>query len=223
MSVRFQFLEAITLAFRAYRRYGARSNKKLLPIHTWLSNEINKNTKRRYLIRSLGNGGEYEIDGKYYPKRVDIAVFKHDSPIATVSFRFVTSNYAQNSNNYFENLLGESANIRRMNIGFAHFLVLRAHTPYYKKTISKRKPKKKKPEKLSNHHIEKYIKLFKDLDFPHKPEVLGIEIIDFKENKAYFPNLGEIDISKENIKIIKEKFSLEIFLRKFSALCRLKD
>ena len=54
-------------------------------------------------------------------KNLDIAVFENKKIIATVSFKFVTSNYKQNANNYFENLMGETANIRRQNIGFAHF------------------------------------------------------------------------------------------------------
>ena len=34
------FLNAIKDTFCAYNNYGARSNKKLIPIHTWFANEI---------------------------------------------------------------------------------------------------------------------------------------------------------------------------------------
>lgn len=127
------FLIAISKTFRNYNTFGARSNKKLIPIHKWFAEIIESKLGKGYSVKSLGKGGEFKVDGKYYPKTLDISIFKNQKIIATISFKFITSNYKQNSNNYFENLLGETANIRRVNIGFAHFLVLRAHTPYYDK------------------------------------------------------------------------------------------
>ncbi len=115
------FLNAISKTFRAYNTFGARSNKKLIPIHKWFADAIESRLGKKYSVRSLGKDGEIKLDGKYYPKTLDIAISKDKKIITTISFKFVTSNYKQNSNNYFENLLGETANIRRANIGFAHF------------------------------------------------------------------------------------------------------
>ena len=123
-----KFIKAINASFAAYnKKGGARSNKKLVPIHKFLSEIILEKLKNGYFIKSLGigDGKEAKFNGKYYPKNLDVAVFKGDKIIATISFKFITSNYKQNANNYFENLIGETANIRRQNIGFAHFLVLR--------------------------------------------------------------------------------------------------
>lgn len=103
------FLDAIGKTFDAYNEYGARSNKKLIPIHSWFAEEIVSGLGEEYSAMSLGTGGEYKIEGKYYPKILDITIFSNQKPIVTLSFKFVTSNYAQNSNNYFENLLGETA------------------------------------------------------------------------------------------------------------------
>jgi hypothetical protein len=217
------FLNAIKATFYAYNKYGARSNKKLIPIHTWFANQIISELGDDYSSMSLGTGGEYEIEGNYYPKILDITVFSNKKPIVTLSFKFVTSNYAQNSNNYFENLLGETANIRRIGVGFVHFLVLRGHTPYYDKAAGNKRGKLIKTEILSEHHIKKYIKLFKDLDFPHKPDVLGIAIIDFDaKNNPYFTNLKELELQDETIKIIESEFSIETFIKKVRALCELK-
>jgi len=217
------FLNAIKATFYAYNKSGARSNKKLIPIHTWFAKEIISELGNDYSSMSLGTGGEYEIEGKYYPKRLDITVFSKKKPIVTLSFKFVTSNYPQNSNNYFENLLGETANIRRIGVGFVHFLVLRGHTPYYYKAAGNKRGKLKKTEILSEHHIEKYIKLFKDCDFPHRPDVLGIAIIDFdSKNNPYFTDLKELGLQEESIKIIESEFSIETFIKKVRALCELK-
>ncbi len=218
------FLKAISETFCAYNTFGARSNKKLIPIHKWFANVIESKLGEGYVVRSLGKEGEFKLDGKYYPKTLDITIFKDKKIIATISFKFVTSNYKQNSNNYFENLLGETANIRRINIGFAHFLVLRARTPYYDKNKGNLRGKEKKIEILNENDLVKYIKLFSDLDFPHKPEVIGMAIIDFdKRKQAYFENLDNLKLSARTKRILKNQLSITNFIEKVAALCKLKS
>ena len=53
------FLNAIKDTFCAYNNYGARSNKKLIPIHTWFANEIISELGNDYSSMSLGKDGEY--------------------------------------------------------------------------------------------------------------------------------------------------------------------
>ncbi len=218
------FLKAILKTFLDYNTFGARSNRKLLPIHLWFAEVIEKKLGNGYSVRSLGKGGEAVLDAKYYPKTLDISILKGDKIITTISFKFATSNYKQNSNNYFENLLGETANIRRVNVGFAHFLVLRAHTPYYDKNRGNLRGKEKKTEIINENDLSKYIKLFNDLDFPHKPEVLGMAIIEF-DNKglAYFEKLENLGLKKETIEILRNQLSISTFIEKVIALCKLKS
>jgi len=222
-----RFIEAINISFVAYnKKGGARSNKKLIPIHKFLSETILHKLKNGYSIKSLGIGDSKEaiMNGKYYPKNLDIAVFKNQKIIATVSFKFVTSNFKQNANNYFENLMGETANIRRQNIGFAHFLALRGHTPYYSKNKDNLRGKEKKVEIISEKNLQKYIKLFNDMDFPHKPDLLGICLVDFDQNgKAYLANLTDFDFSMSTQKLLQNGFSLENFIDKFIHLVKLKS
>lgn len=218
------FLDAMSSTFNAYNQSGARSNKKLIPIHTWFGDLIEKSLGKDYAVRSLGKDGELVVEGKYYPKRLDISILRNGKIIATVSFKFVTSNYKQNANNYFENLLGETANIRRVNIGFAHFLVLRAHTPYYDKNRGNLRGELKKTEILNDNDLSKYIKLFHDLDFPHKPEVLGIAVIDVDDKgKCCFSNLGKLGVSDATEKILNQELSLNKFIQRIVALCNLKS
>lgn len=215
---------AISKTFRAYNAFGARSNKKLIPIHKWFANVIESKLGKGYSVKSLGKDGEFKLDGKYYPKTLDISIFKNQKIIVTISFKFVTSNYKQNSNNYFENLLGETANIRRVNVGFAHFLVLRERTPYYDKNKGNLRGKEKKIEILNENDLVKYVKLFNDLDFPHKPEVLGMAIIDFdKQGRAYFGNLKSLGLTEETKNVLENQLSIENFIGKVVALCRLKS
>lgn len=220
------FLKAIRASFVAYnKKGGARSNKKLIPIHKFLSIEILKKLKRGYCVKSLGvgDGKEATIEGKYYPKDLDIAIFKDEKIVTTISFKFVTSNYQQNANNYFENLMGETANIRRQNVGFAHFLVLRGHTPYYSKNKGNLRGKEKKIEVMSERCLQKYIKLFKDMDFPHKPDLIGICILDFDKTNPYLVNLNNFDFNDETKKILINEFSLNNFIEKTIHLIKLKS
>jgi hypothetical protein len=221
------FLEAITKSYEEYTKHGARSTKKLNPIHSWLADVVNDRLGDDYEVYSLGRGEgkEKNLDGKYYPKDLDITVEKNSKVIATISFKFVTSNYKQNSNNYFENLLGETANIRRVGVGFAHLLVLRAHTPYYTKNKGNLRGDQTKTEILSENDLLKYIKLFLDQDFPHKPEVLGIVIIDIdeKSGNCVFANLNDLGLSETTKKILSTELSLEKFIDRFIALCQLKS
>ena len=112
MALKNEFLDVLKKSFNFYNKYVARSNEKLKPIHSWISQEIKKKLGENYEIKSLG----------------------------------------------FE---------RR---------------------------KVKKIEIINNKDILKYINLFKDKDFPHKPQVLGIVILmqmkiknkfyRFKKNKT---------------------------------------
>lgn len=226
-NIQSKFLSAIKDSFIAYnKKGGARSTKKLIPIHKFLSGMILGKLGKNFIIKSLGigDGKEAKFDGKYYLKDLDIAIFKSDKVAATISFKFVTSNYKQNANNYFENLMGETANIRRRNIGFAHLLVLRGHTPYFSKNKGNLRGKEIKTEIIKEKDLLKYIKLFKDVDFPHKPDLMGICIIDFDINgEPKFVDLNEFDFSKETKKLLKNDFSLSKFLNKFIHLVKLKS
>jgi len=70
----------------------------------------------------------------------------------------------------------------------------------------------------------KYVKLFNDLDFPHKPEVLGIAVIDFDDKgNAYFVNINKLELSEEIKNTLNTDLSLANFIKKFIALCQLKS
>ena len=221
-----KFLSAISESFKAYnKKGGARSTKKLIPIHKFLSETILNKLGKNFTIKSLGvaDGKEATLDGKYYCKDLDIAIFKKDKIVSTISFKFVTSNYKQNANNYFENLMGETANIRRQGVGFAHFLVLRGHTPYYSKNKGNLRGKQQKTEVINEKDLQKYIKLFKDMDFPHKPDLMGICLLDFdKNNSPGLVNYNDFDFSAETKKLLQNEFSLAKFLDKFTHLVNLK-
>ncbi|MGC8579767.1 MAG: hypothetical protein ACP5MB_06890 [bacterium] len=222
------FIGAINTSFEEYNKKGARSTAKLIPVHSFIAEYLYEQLGKDYKIYSQGfkRGEEYTIDGKYYPKKEDIVVLNpKNDPLIAISFKFVTSNYKQNSNNYFENLLGETANIRRKNIGFAHLLVLRGHTPYYNKNAGNKRGKQIKIEVLTNENIAKYVKLFNDDDYPHKPDVLGILIVDYNDKTRSMEkaNLNNFNLSEDIKILLNGELSLTSFFKKVYNLCKIKD
>ena len=90
-----KFLTVVRDSFKKFLETGSRSNEKLKILHGAIAND---------LLQRLGN--EETIDGRYLDKKVDITILKDGNPIAGIGVKFVMQNYSQNSNNYFENMLG---------------------------------------------------------------------------------------------------------------------
>ncbi|TSC95542.1 MAG: hypothetical protein Athens101410_496 [Parcubacteria group bacterium Athens1014_10] len=124
----------------------------------------------------MGDGKEGKLDGRYMEKTVDILISKNGNDLAGIGVKFVMNNYSQNSNNYFENMLGETANIRTNNKDYFQILILPDEMPYYNNSgvITKW-------EKLTAHNIDKYIALSKDNTgiFFHTPVKTLLFIIKF--------------------------------------------
>jgi len=125
-------------------------------LHGTIAKDIEDKLGDEYKIKSLGLGGkEGKLDGRYMEKTVDILISKNGNDLVGIGVKFVMNNYSQNSNNYFENMLGETANIRTNNKDYFQILILPDEMPYYNN-------KGIKWEKLTAHNIDKYIALSKD-------------------------------------------------------------
>jgi len=173
-----QFLQTVKQSFLKFLKTHSRSNKKLIVLHGAIAKDIKDKLGNKYKIKSLGvgDGKEGKLDGRYMEKTVDILISKDGDDLAGVGVKFVMNNYSQNSNNYFENMLGETANIRTNNKDYFQILILPDEMPYYnnKGVITKW-------EKLTAHNIDKYIALSKDNTsrFFHTPVKTLLLIIKF--------------------------------------------
>ena len=154
-----QFLLAVKKSFLTFLRTHSRSNKKLIVLHSTIANDIKKRLGGKYEIKSLGvgDGKEGQLNGRYMDKNVDILISSKESDIAGIGVKFVMNNYSQNSNNYFENMLGETANIRTNHKEYFQVLILPEEMPYYDKD-----GKITKWEKVTGHNLDKYLVLSKD-------------------------------------------------------------
>ena len=176
-----EILEVIRDSFKSYLEIGtSRSTAKLKILHGSISKDIKNRLGSGYSIKSQGCGDDKEgiIEGKYYPKNVDITVYHNGKPVAGYAVKFVMRNYSQNSNNYFENMLGETANIRANGIPYFQIFIIFDKVPYYKKGGSLAKY-----DILSKHNISKYCALSNDntdnaLHAPNKTLLLVISLKD---------------------------------------------
>lgn len=189
-----QFLSILKKSFIVYLQTGARSNKKLQVLHGAISKDLQERLSGCYKVYSLGfnSGKEKKINGRYVDKIVDITVAENEKPIAGIAVKYVMSNYKQNSNNYFENMLGETANIRSAKIPYFQIFIISDSIPYFRKggEISK-------PEKINEHDLKKYMVLSKDDigDFLHAPVKTLVFIVHMQTNgkKIEFTNKKEYE------------------------------
>ena len=174
------FLNCALASFKCYLNTNARSNEKLKILHGAIAQDLSNRLGDDFLVMSLGfgKGREGKIKGRYIDKNVDITILKQNEPIAGIGVKFVMGNYAQNSNNYFENMLGETANIRSNGIPYFQVFVIPENLPYYDKdgTI-------KKWETFTKHHIQKYKVLSRDNtdQYLHTPNKTLIYILDIEQ------------------------------------------
>lgn len=176
-----EFIEVVGESFKTYLScMTSRSPKKLTVLHGSIARDIKSALGKGFDVNALGfgDGKEQKIEGRYYPKQVDITVTQNGVPVAGYELKFVMRNYSQNSNNYFENMLGETANVRANSIPYFQIFIVFDKLPYCKQggEISK-------IEKLSTKHLGKYIKLSKDDPnvFYHTPDKTLLVVVKLKQ------------------------------------------
>jgi hypothetical protein len=163
------FLTAIKQSFSSFIASGtSRSTQKLKPLHGAIAKDLKLKLGQDYTIKSQGIGDDKEgsLQGRYVDKAVDITVYKKGRPVAGVAVKFVMQNYSQNSVNYFENMLGETANIRSNGYPYFQIFIILDQIPYYKK-----EGVFEHWEIFTPHNIAKYAVLSTDNvdDFRHTP------------------------------------------------------
>lgn len=177
-----EFLTIVGNSFKKFLETGSRSNEKLKILHGAIAKDLNERLGIDYHVQSLGvgNGKEMKLTGRYIDKAVDITILKHSKPIAGIGVKFVMQNYSQNSNNYFENMLGETANIRCANIPYFQIFIIPDIIPYYNSDGTFQKW-----EKFTEHNSSKYLILSKDniQTSIHTPTKTLLYVIHFPEIK----------------------------------------
>ena len=115
------------------------------------------------------------------------------------------NNYSQNSNNYFENMLGETANIRCANIPYFQIFIIPEKLPYYNK-----QGLIQKWEEFTIHNATKYLTLSEDniqtsihtptktlLFVIHLPEI-NRPIVDKTDYVHFYESKTDFIVSESN-------------------------
>lgn len=181
MSLNESFLATLTRAFEIYLQTSARSNEKLKILHSKIATDLTQKLGNEFEVKSygVGDGKEKSLVGRYYDKKVDISVLQNGAGRTGVAVKFVMSNYAQNANNYFENMLGETANLRSNRLPYFQILIVPESMPYFEKDGSIGKI-----EELKAHHLHKYLKLSQDnvenfFHTPNKTLLVAVKLPEF--------------------------------------------
>src|ERR1044072_2041103 len=207
-----EFLKCLEKSFLKYLEKGAkgvRGTGKLKILHPHIAEDLRSILDDKFQVYSLDekHGKEKIIRGRYMDKRVDIAIMKGERPVAGIGIKFIMSNYRQNTNNYFENMLGETANIRTNNILYFQIVICFTRSPYFFKEENKERIIKN-IEKVSLGHLEKYQILSQDdtLVYLHSPIKTLLVLVDFAniDCEALFKS-GRLGTSNELVQIVKEK------------------
>ena len=150
-----KFEKVIQQSLKLYLTSHSRSNKKLIPIHSFISNSIKKHLKKSFTVHSLPEK-EINVQGRYNSKKVDICVQNKYKTVGTASVKFIMSNYKQNANNYFENCTGELINLSKISKTF-YLMITFDNIPYYNQ-----KHEIKSFHNMHNDEYTKYLKLIED-------------------------------------------------------------
>ena len=178
------FLKVISDSFNEYLTRGtSRSTAKLKPLHGAIAADLAERLGNDYQIfaQGYGCGKEQCIAGRYLDKMVDITIKNNDETIAGIGVKFVMQNYSQNSNNFFENMLGETANIRCSRHPYFQVFIILDKLPYYDKGKNIRRW-----ETFSEHNVAKYQALANDNaeTFFHTPNKTLIFVVHIPDNES---------------------------------------
>ncbi len=203
-----EFLTVVGNSFKKFLETGSRSNEKLKILHGAIAKDLKERLGVGYSVCSLGigDGKEEKLDGRYIDKVVDITIKHRQKSVAGIGVKFVMQNYSQNSNNYFENMLGETANIRSAKHPYFQIFIILDKLPYYNraKAITKW-------ENFTDHNVSKYVALANDdaNTFFHTPNKTLIYVVHIPDNE----NLTSLDDYLDYYK--KTNFNMEISTHKY--------
>lgn len=192
-----EFAKVIAQSFQTFLRTGSRSNQKLKPLHSAIASDLAQMLGKDYQIVSQGyeEGREARIDGRYVSKAVDITIQHNNKAVAGVAVKFIMQNYSQNSVNYFENMLGETANIRSTGIPYFQVIIMCDNMPHYdnKRNI-------KHWEQFTAGNAKKYERLSQDnpVLYIHTPDKTLIFLAHITENAALKDKDAYVEFYKKN-------------------------
>lgn len=169
-----EFLTIMNEAYETYLKYGPRSSKKVDIIHNFIKKKLEEQLQDTHVIilekkvKCLNASGYKACD--------IVAQNKETGKIDyIIPVKFVCSNYKQNKNNYFENLIGETYLLKHYNkeTKIIPFNIMPSECKYFNKDGVV-----KKMEKITKNDISVYT----EVELFHS-SITYIVDIDYENNK----------------------------------------
>ena len=173
-----------------------------------------------FVGKSLASTSEARVQGEYYSKAVDVLVRRAEETLAVVSIKFVMSNYWQNAVNYFEQQLGETANLRRQNLVYGNLLFLPNPIPYRLRSGATTKL-----EQLRDRDIERYARLRRDHRHAHAPDEMGVGVLDLDADHRTITALSTrktLELDDDSWRLLENELSVARFFDRMALRIQLR-
>ena len=217
-----RFLAAMQQSYRMVLEHGTRSNQKTRVLHGWVQNELRRELGDDYAFtgQSPTSTHEANVEGMYYGKDVDVLVSRDEQELGVVSIKFVISNYWQNSINYLEQQIGETANLRRRNVVYGNLFCVTNPIPY-----KNRAGEITRLERIREHDIQRYANLRADHEHIHAPQEMAIGIVDLDTERdavTGVSNPADLDLSEYSRGALANALSLNLFFARMARRIELR-
>ena len=217
-----RFVTAMDQSYQKVLDHGPYSNEKTKVLHGWVQDELRRKLGDDYAYtgQTPTRSKEATVSGSYYDKKVDVLVSRDGQELGVVSVKFVISNYWQNSVNYFEQQIGETANLRRRNIVYGNLFCVTNPIPY-----KKRSGEISKLEKLRERDVQRYVKLRADHEHAHAPDEMAIGIVDIDTEEDEIIGMADIygmGLSESSISALQNELSVANFFPRMARRIELR-
>lgn len=217
-----RFLAAMQESYRMVQQYGVRSNQKTRVLHGWVQEELGRELGNDYAFtgQSPDNTLEANVGGMYYDKNVDVLIARNGQELGVISIKFVISNYWQNSINYFEQQVGETANLRRRNIVYGNLFCVTNPIPY-----KNRAGDITRLETIREHDIQRYARLRADHEHIHAPDEMAIGMVDLDTDADAITRITDpaiMNISDDSRTALANELNVDAFFTRMARRIELR-
>ena len=196
--------------------HGTRSKEKTKVLHGWVQDEMRRELGDEYSFtgQTPNTTKEAKVCGMYYDKDVDVLIARDGQELGVISIKFVISNYWQNSVNYIEQQIGETANLRRRNIVYGNLFCVTNPIPY-----KNRRGEITRLERLRDHDVRRYANLRSDYEHAHAPDEMAIGIVEIDVDLDEIVGVTDpstLDLSADSIAAMQDALSVSLFFNRMA-------
>lgn len=217
-----RFLDAMQRSYQKVLDHGPRSKEKTKVLHGWVQDEMRRELGDEYEFtgQTPDTTREAKVSGMYYDKDVDVLIARDGQELGVISIKFVISNYWQNSVNYIEQQIGETANLRRRNIVYGNLFCVTNPIPY-----KNRRGEITRLERLRDHDVRRYAKLRSDYEHAHAPDEMAIGIVDIDVDLDEIVGVTDpatLDLSADSLAALQDALSVSLFFNRMAQRIQLR-